>query len=524
MRLGRRRHAAADPRRREVEAVLAAAGLLRRPHLVGAAAVAGDGGLRLRDALSALGPVFRDFGRYLATRADLLPLADAQQLAPLGAGREPLPPAGVRARLAAELGEAPEAVLAALDDAPLTSDLLVQAHRARLRDGREVVLRLVRGRPEEECEPDLELLSLLADGLSALGLAPAAAAEAVSDYRADLGLRADPAAAARALELLAADARAFGLLAAPALLPSLCTPLLLTVEEPEGTPLEAVAGAPPAAARRLCVVWLRQALLGRAYPLAPDAGGTALLPDGRVSFGGAPFAEPAPAAQRDLWELLVAFAGREPDTAASYLLRQLRAESATASEERLRADLRQVVPFRDGAWSATGDDLVEHVFAAVRAARRAGYAPRPPLRDLCRGFFGIAGAARRWQPGGDAVREALQEVRVLASLTQVREALDPGQWGGQLERYAAIVAELPQRLDSLLTRAAAAPPPQPAAPAEPAVGGMRAAALMLALAAVALLAQRLAAAGWLAGLGEALAAALFLGLGALLLRAAARGA
>ncbi|HVF58512.1 MAG TPA: AarF/UbiB family protein [Thermoanaerobaculia bacterium] len=520
------RRPAADPRRRQVEAALARAGLLRRPHAVGDVAGAGVFGRDLREALAGLGPVFHEFGIYLASRVDLLAAGDCLELAALPRRLEPLPQETVYLRLAAALGTPPEETFAEIAAVPFASRLPVQAHRARLRDGRPVVVQVARDAADVERAPDLELLELLGEPLAAQGASPAALAEAIAGFRRDLALRADLAHTARGLELLALDARAFGLLAAPALHRGLSGPRVLVTDDPGGLPLAAVlaTGDPAAveAARRLCVVWLRQALLGRVFPLEPDGEGTEVLADGRVSFACGSFAEPAAAVQRDHGDLLVALAARDQEGAATYLLRALRAEPGAAPEERVRLDLRQVVPFRDGAWSPAADSLAEHLFAAVRAARACGWAPREPLLELCRGLFGAAAAARRPAPEGDVLRDALQEMRVLTSLNQVREALDPLRVGSQLESYATLLADLPQRLDALLTRGAVEEPPRPAAaPVERAAPGSgRTAALLLALGAVALVARPLA--GALGGLGEEVVAALFLGVGALLLWAVGR--
>ena len=71
-------------RREQVVERLAAFGLTRGPHRI----VRSDRmwereaslGLKLRLAFSDLGPIFSSFGRYLATRVDLLPAADCLEL------------------------------------------------------------------------------------------------------------------------------------------------------------------------------------------------------------------------------------------------------------------------------------------------------------------------------------------------------------------------------------------------------------------------------------------------------------
>src|SRR5262245_42153793 len=92
----RRDHrAAAQARRREVERCLAELRLGVGPRGLAGEAVPphfdGGFGRRLRFALERLGPVFAAFGRYLASRPDLLPLADCLELRQIEEPVEPLP-------------------------------------------------------------------------------------------------------------------------------------------------------------------------------------------------------------------------------------------------------------------------------------------------------------------------------------------------------------------------------------------------------------------------------------------------
>jgi len=505
--------------RRQVESGLARWGLLRRPHTLGdPPATEAPFGSRLRGALAELGPVYRAFGLYLASRVDLLVAADCLELAALPSTVPPLPLAEVRERIAAELGRPVESAFAAVAVDPAESRLLVQAHRARLPDGQPVIVHLARPEPEER---DLGGLMHLAAAFAAVGWSDGTFAEAVAGFRGSLREEADLRATAEALALMAVDAEGFGLVVAPVVRSELTTPRLLTVEDPGGSEL-AAAGAESGgddgrAGRelaRLCsVAWLHQALEGRVFPLALPEAGVRAFPSGRLAFLAGTFCRTPVAARANLRGFLVAMASREPDAACSYLLREHTREEPGASEENLRLQFRQIVPFRDGAWSASGSSLAEHLFVGARQARACGFRPRPHLAAFYRGLASVAAAARRLAPERDVLMEALQEVRVLAGLAQVREAISlPGleQWG----RSAMFLSELPRRLDDLLTTAAEGGGPT----APPSAGRRRRrgershlllAASLLVLAALALLGRHFVAAGALSGRGEGIAAALF---------------
>ena len=517
-------------RRAQVEACLTRWELLRRPRRLEEAGELGPRGAalgrRLRGALAELGPVFSAFGVYLASRIDLVAAADALELAALPERVSPLAADAVGERITAELGrEAAEAYAsegyAFLEAEPFESRLLLQSHRGRLASGEAVIVRLVRTDAAEQVAADRELLAVVAEALEAQGWTASAAADALAGFGDELREQLDLRAAIQDLDLLAADAGTFGRLVVPVVYRDLTTARLVTTADLGGVALIETA-EPRELARSLCAVWLRQALAGRAFPRELRDEDVRALPDGRIGFQGIGLARSATASQGAFGEALLAIAFRDPDAAAAALLPLLARESDATTVEQLRMHLRQLVPFRDGAWSLGGESLAEHAFLYARTARRCGYRARRPLLDFSRGLFAAGLAARRLAPGRDALFEGLQDARLLTGASQVRQALSFENWGGQLDRYALLLAALPQRLDEMLTLAAEEDP----RPARPAVedrprraesSHLVLAAALMALAAVALLAHRFVQTGALGGRGEAVAGALFLAAGGVLL-------
>ena len=74
---------------------------------------------RVRRALEELGPTFVKLGQILATRGDLFPPEWIAEFGKLQDAAPAVPFADIRAQLTEDLGEAPEAVFAELDTAPL---------------------------------------------------------------------------------------------------------------------------------------------------------------------------------------------------------------------------------------------------------------------------------------------------------------------------------------------------------------------------------------------------------------------
>ncbi|WP_299182471.1 ubiquinone biosynthesis regulatory protein kinase UbiB [uncultured Neptuniibacter sp.] len=118
--------------------------------------------VRVRLALEALGPVFVKFGQMLSTRRDLLPDALAEELKKL---QDRVPPfSGIHAQQLIEKGlEQPVSELfAEFEVEPLASASVAQVHKATMRDGREVVVKVIRPGIGKTIRKDVDLLFTLA--------------------------------------------------------------------------------------------------------------------------------------------------------------------------------------------------------------------------------------------------------------------------------------------------------------------------------------------------------------------------
>jgi len=114
---------------------------------------------RLRVGLEALGPAFVKVGQLLALHTDL-PGAYRSSLRGLLDATAPLPFAVVERVIHDELG-ALAGRFASIEEAPLASASIGQVHRARLHDGRTVVIKVQRPRAAAAMQRDLTTLERL---------------------------------------------------------------------------------------------------------------------------------------------------------------------------------------------------------------------------------------------------------------------------------------------------------------------------------------------------------------------------
>jgi ubiquinone biosynthesis protein len=119
-------------------------------------------GARLRLALIELGPIFVKFGQALSTRRDLLPADIADELAKLQDDVPPFPGAVARAMIERSYGEPLETRLRAFEETPLAAASIAQVHAAKLADGRDVIVKVLRPGMKATIELDIEVLYTIA--------------------------------------------------------------------------------------------------------------------------------------------------------------------------------------------------------------------------------------------------------------------------------------------------------------------------------------------------------------------------
>ena len=115
-------------------------------------------GERLRRALESLGPIFVKFGQVLSTRRDLLPADVADELARLQDRVPPFPGEAAVREIERGLGRPLDELFDDFDRTPQASASIAQVHFARLKDGREVAVKVRRPNMAPVIERDLELL------------------------------------------------------------------------------------------------------------------------------------------------------------------------------------------------------------------------------------------------------------------------------------------------------------------------------------------------------------------------------
>ena len=118
--------------------------------------------VRIRMAMTDLGPTFVKLGQILATRVDVFPPSWIAEFEQLHSKVPPVPFETLRPALEAKYGKPLEEVFDEIETVPFAAASIAQVHRARLKDGTRVVLKLRRPDIVAKVEADLRILVHLA--------------------------------------------------------------------------------------------------------------------------------------------------------------------------------------------------------------------------------------------------------------------------------------------------------------------------------------------------------------------------
>ena len=421
---------------------------------------------QLRSALEALGPRYACFALYLSSRIDLLPAEYCRELALAADTAPPLPPSEVLKVLLNEFGDdAFTRIFSSFEYRAQHSTLIRQSHTARLTTGDQVTVTFLRpeyyplqNNQEVRKFLDREVVHQLCD--------ENVTENVLDDFLHALRRKVNLSLEKEALESAANNDGeiASGGLPERKIYHELSNVRVLTLEQKESWNLSQVLErhhySLNALARRICNVWLKQAMSGNLFPVDPQEHHLVIQGNDQLSFEGCELTRLPKAALENLWNYLLAAMVDDPDRSATYLLQEMRlAKHKEIDVQSFRTNFRQAAYFAalEPVLGTDSNALAQLVFQHWKTALEHGYSPKPLLLCFYRGLFSVARIARKISAPDDALRGGLEDLQSEKIFDQVRELVGVQHWMQNADKFAGVLVNLPRTFDQALTRTARPP-------------------------------------------------------------------
>ena len=241
--------------------------------------------------LESLGPTFIKLGQILSTRADLLSPEYLDALSRLQDNVEPFAYDDVEKTVRDELGVRVSHAFVEFDRLPLAAASLGQVHRAVLRGGREVAVKVQRPGIRDQIEKDLSAFKDIAVVIDRIGAAKNVdATRVLEEFKRTLLSELDYREEARNLVTIAHQLRDFENIVIPLPIDDFTTARVLTMDYISGTKITSVSrvewtevdGA--GLADELFRAYLQQILIDGVFHADPHPGNVLLTPDHRIAL------------------------------------------------------------------------------------------------------------------------------------------------------------------------------------------------------------------------------------------------
>ena len=365
--------------------------------------------------LERLGPAFIKLGQLLSTRADLLPSPYLDALGRLQDRIEPFSFAEVERVIHEDLGVRISKAFAAFDAEPMAAASLGQVHRAALRDGRRVAVKVQRPNIRDGLAADLATMEDIAGFLDQHTTAGQQFefVQMVAEFRRTLAQELDYQREAHNLVRIAANLSSFRRIVVPAPVEDYTSARVLTMEFIQGqkittiTPLMRQDFDAIGLARELFRAYLHQIIVDGFFHADPHPGNVLLTEDRRIALIDLGMVSRlSPSRQDQLLKLLLAVSETNGDRAAA-LAMQIGDARPDVDQAALRRDVQGLVSGY-AEMSLNQLQVGRVVMEISRAAGRHGIRLPPELTLLGKTLLNLDEVGRTLAPDFD-VNAALKE-------------------------------------------------------------------------------------------------------------------
>lgn len=432
--------------------------VLRWDHVADLARIEPPAQVRL--AMEELGPAFVKLGQILAGRADLFGPEWIAEFEKLHSHVPAVPLELLRPQLREDLGGEPEEVFARFDTEPLAAASIAQVHRAQLKDGTEVVVKIRRPGITEVIEADLRLLARLA------ALAEAEV-PALKPYRLQQLVREFVKSLRRELNLAAECRHAERITANMAPLPWIVIPRVYWAHTGERVNVQDFVGGVPGdqlglltpeagfdrtlLAQRGAQAVLKMIVEDGFFHADPHPGNVFYLPGNGIAF--IDFGMVGRLSERrreELLQLLLGLVERQSQAVAEVLL-DWTGDGHGINQAQLETEIEDFVDQYHG--TPLAELSLGQMLADVTALLREHHLGLPSdLALLIKAFISLEGMGRGLDPGFHMATEATPMLQDVLRARYEPKALAGRAWR-TLRRTLAVAEQLPHDVSRLLRNA-----------------------------------------------------------------------
>jgi len=410
----------------------------------------------LADDLEKMGPTFIKLGQFLSTRGDMLPPAYLHALSRLQDRVGPISFGEVEKTIAEDLGVRISKAFCYFELEPIAAASLGQVHRACLRDGEIVAVKVQRPGIRERIQTDLESLESIANVLDRHTETGKRSnfTSMLDEFRRALYRELDYQQEARNLTVLGENLSQFDLVVVPSPVPDYVTSRVLTMEFIRGRKVTSlgplarleVDGAP--LAEELCRAYLHQILVDGFYHADPHPGNVFLTDDGRLAFLDLGMvAQIGPSMQEALLQLVLAISEGRGEKVADVLL-NMGKPVVEIDEDTVRREITQMVLKIQGL-HMRDIALGRILFDCSRVATDAGYRMPRDLTVLSKALLNVDEVARRLDPEFDP-NDAIRRNASSIMRHRILKSLSPGRLFDNVLELKSLAEKLPRRVNQLV--------------------------------------------------------------------------
>ena len=391
---------------------------------------------RLRLALTELGPTFIKMGQVLSTRADLVGPEIAEELRKLQADTPADSPEVVQRLIEEELGESPAKLFAAFEPEAFSSASIGQVHRAQLKDGQAVVIKVQHDAIQEKVRIDLELLLALAQLLQeyVVDARPYQPVATTREFRRTLLRELDFTCERRNMEQFTKNFDSDATVHVPVVHRTLCSRRVLTMELLEGVP-----GSKPEEisasgvdlndfAKTAANAFLNMIFRDGFYHADPHPGNFMLLKDGVLGLLDCGMIGRIDASTREWFEGLLLFLMQGDSEGLSDLLLEMGSPPDDIDRVAFRTDVTDLI-VEYGSQSLDEFDLGGAMNQLTDIVRRHRVLIPPSAALLLKTLVMLEGTSRLLSP-----TFSLAELLEPFKEQLIRERINPRRWLTHLQR------------------------------------------------------------------------------------------